>query len=433
MSEIEKTMSTNKQKGELDTTKSNFGFYGWIMIIYAGFLLFYAGGTLNDGLNVIVHNIAHANNLDPAQLLFMATPAGWVGIIGSIVWAIFVGKTGPRLGALVIGVLGGISFMLYGIVHSVTGFLIVTSLCNFMAFGYAYVVASTLMANWFPIKKGLALGWATMGQNLATAFFVPLMILFITWTNLSGSFYIMGGSLVLVAIIGWFIIRDLPEEKSCSPDNGNYTQEEIEQNLKEIREYKSPWTPKKLIFNKQIWLIGLAYGIFILVTVSMVSQLIPRLMSYGWPQHKAVGMMTVAAILGVIGSYATGWLDQKFTTRVASIIYGFWYLIACILCTLPPNNLTIYASIFFAGIGIGGIGNLFPSMTATVFGRYDFVRALGVLNPITAIVRSFAFAILGFGLSRLGGYAGAYAIIAALDVLAIIMVYKIDDTCIGKN
>ena len=30
---------------------------------------------------------------------------------------------------------------------------------------------------------------------------------------------------------------------------------------------------------------------------------------------------------------------------------------------------------------IGGIGNLFPSMTATLFGRYDFVRAMGVLNP----------------------------------------------------
>ena len=144
-------------------------------------------------------------------------------------------------------------------------------------------------------------------------------------------------------------------------------------------------------------------------------------------------MMTVAAILGLFGSYATGWLDQKLGTKRASVIYGAWYLVALILCVLPANSVTLYGSIFFIGIGIGGVGNLFPSMAATVFGRYDFVRALGVLNPITAVVRSFAFVILAFGLSKLGGYAGAYGIIAVVDVIGIVLVSRIDDTCIGKQ
>ena len=44
-----------------------------------------------------------------------------------------------------------------------------------------------------------------------------------------------------------------------------------------------------------------------------------------------------------------------------------------------------------------------------------------------------AFALLAFGLSKLGGYAGAYAIIAVLDLIAIFLVSRIDDTCIGKT
>ena len=71
-------------------------------------------------------------------------------------------------------------------------------------------------------------------------------------------------------------------------------------------------------------------------------------------------------------------------------------------------------------------------MSATVFGRFDFIRSMSILNPITGIVRSFAFMILAFGMVKLGGYSGAYAIVAALDVIGIFLVSRIDDTCIGK-
>ncbi|HBW35556.1 peptide-methionine (R)-S-oxide reductase [Desulfosporosinus sp. BICA1-9] len=38
-----------------------------------------------------------------------------------------------------------------------------------------FIPPGTLITNWFPTKKGLALGWATMGMPLATAVFVPLI------------------------------------------------------------------------------------------------------------------------------------------------------------------------------------------------------------------------------------------------------------------
>ena len=415
------------------STKSNFGTKGWLMIVFAGLMFYFYAGFCSDGLNVIVGNFAGAHALDGAQLLALATPASWAGLIGSVLWAWFVDWKGTRVGALVTGVLGGISFLLYGVVSTTAGFFLVTAFVNFMGMGFCHTVANALMARWFPLKKGLALGWATMGQNLASATFIPLFLLFLHKASLSGSFFIMGGLLILFAIVGFLLIRDTPEEMGCAPDNGDFTPEEIEANLKELKEYKSPWSPKRLLSNKQIWLIGLGFGIYILVTVSLISQMIPRLMSCGWSELKSTGMMTVAALFGLFGSYATGWLDQKLGTRKASMLYGVWYLAALILCAVPASDPVLYASIFFIGVGIGGVGNLFPSMASTVFGRFDFVRAMGVLNPITSIVRSFAFVILAFGLANLHGYAGAYAIIAVLDLVAIFLVSRIDDTCIGKH
>ena len=104
-----------------------------------------------------------------------------------------------------------------------------------------------------------------------------------------------------------------------------------------------------------------------------------------------------------------------------------------IACVIPSNNVYLqYFTVFMIGVAIGGIGNLFPSMVATLFGRYDFVRAMGVLNPITNVVRSVAFVIMGVGLSLTGTYHLAYGMVAVLCVIGTILVACIDDKQIGR-
>lgn len=416
-----------------NSTKSNFGAKGWLMILVAGLLFYFYAGMCTDGLNTIVTNFANAHQVDEAALLSMTTPASWVGLLGSVACSWFIAKIkSNRLATLITAVLGGITYMCYGVVTTLAGFTVVTALANFFGMGYCWTCANALMASWFPTKKGLALGWATMGQNLCSATFVLLLTLFMGWTNLNGSFYIMGGLLIVAGIFSFIVMRDTPEELGCAPDNGTVTKEELEQNRREMEAYKSPWNAKTLLLNKQVWLIGLGFGIFIICNVACISRLIPRLIMAGWAPPKAMASMTVAAILGLLGSYLTGWLDQKIGTKKASIAYGCWYVVTLITCAIPSNNVYLqYLSVFMIGIAIGGIGNLFPSMTATLFGRYDFVRAMGVLNPITNIVRSFAFIIMGAGLSMTGNYYLAYGIVAALSVVGIILVACIDEKQIG--
>lgn len=412
---------------EKTNTKSDFGKKGWMIIVLTGLMYFFFSGTINDGLNIIVGNYATLHGLDATRLLSLATPAAWFGLLGCVVWSIIVDRIGSRLGGLISLALGGACYALYGVVSGDTGFFVVTALVNFMAYGFCNTAAQTLIANWFPMRKGLALGWATMGQNLATAAFIPLLLLLIRYSNIPGSFIGVGIIMVIIAVVYFILVRDTPEELGCTPDNGSFTKDEIEANLREIAEYKSPWTPARLLKNGQVWLTSLGYGIYIMVTVSLVSQMIPRLIAGGWDVAKATSMMTVAAILGVIGSYVTGWLDQKIGTKKTSVLYGIWYLAALVMCALPANEVTLYLSVFFTGFGIGGIGNLFPSMLANLFNRHDFARALGVTNVISLLMRSFVFSIIAFGLTRLGGYAGAYALIGGLDVIGIILVALIKD------
>ena len=418
-------MTENKTAAR--STKNDFGARGWLMIVISGLCYFFFAAMVNDGLNVIVANFSSEHGLDYNACLASATPAAWFGIIGVAFWTVVVQKLGTRKVGAISLVLGAVSYALYGVVSTVTGFFVVTALVNFMAYGFCNTAAQVMIAHWFPTRKGLALGWATMGTNLSSAAFVPLLMVLVGMGGVNGSFFAVGVLVLITAVLYGILVRDTPEEYGCTPDNGALTEEEIQANLKEIAEYKSPWTVGKLLTNKQVWLTSLAYGVYILVTVALISQLITRLTAGGWTQEKATGMMTVAAVLGLLGSYVTGWMDQKIGTKKTSVIYGVWYLAAVLSCCLPASDLSMYLSVFLIGVGIGGIGNLFPSMVGNLFNRHDFARALGVMNVITLILRSFAFSILAFGLEHLGGFSGAYAIIAGINVVGIVCCCLIKD------
>ena len=418
-------MANNMSAGR--STKNDFGSKGWLMIVISGLCYFFFAGMINDGLNIIVANFSAEHGVDYNACLASATPAAWFGIIGVAFWTVVVQKLGTRKVGAISLVLGAVSYALYGVVSTVTGFFVVTALVNFMAYGFCNTAAQVMIAHWFPTRKGLALGWATMGTNLSSAVFVPLLMVLVGMGGVNGSFFAVGVLVLITAVIYGLLVRDTPEEYGSTPDNGALTEEEIQANLKEIAEYKSPWTVGKLLTNKQVWLTSLAYGVYILVTVALISQLIPRLTAGGWTQEKATGMMTVAAVLGLLGSYVTGWMDQKIGTKKTSVIYGIWYLAAVLSCCLPASDFAMYLSVFLIGIGIGGIGNLFPSMVGNLFNRHDFARALGVMNVITLILRSFAFSILAFGLENLGGFSGAYAIVAVINVVGIVCCCLIKD------
>ena len=182
-------------------TKSNFGAKGWLTILVTGVMLYFYSSFCTDGLNVIVGNFSAAHGLDSAALLGLTTPAAWTGVVGAVIWALFVDKVGARTGILVTGILGGISFLLYGVVSTAMGFFLVTALVNFVGVGFSTTAGYTLIANWFPLKKGLALGWATMGQNLASATFVPLFLLAMHQFALNGAFFCMGIAQILLSIL----------------------------------------------------------------------------------------------------------------------------------------------------------------------------------------------------------------------------------------
>lgn len=63
-------------------------------------------------------------------------------------------------------------------------------------------------------------------------------------------------------------------------------------------------------------------------------------------------MMTVTSVLGFIGSYFFGYIDQKLGTQKAAIILCIW-LVVGIACFFIPGSLGAWGYVLLMGISIG--------------------------------------------------------------------------------
>lgn len=415
-------------------TNSRFGKWGWSIIVYSFLLYYFWAGLAVDGLNIYTGAFAATYGLDGNTLLGYATPAGIIGVIGGIIAGRMIIKTGARKLSSVALIVTGIIYALFGFLASThIAFLIFLTLFTFVSVAFGLIANTALMSNWFPRKKGIALGWSTMGAPFCTATFVALLSFLVGTVGIGMACTIIGIVVFIFGIISFFWIKDYPEEVGAYPDNIKEGADHLSEQLTQIRSYKSPFTVKVLLKDKDMWLISLGFGFLWIVTVGIVSQFIPRMMSVGYDLNTALMMLTISAVIGLVGSYFWGWLDQKTNTKIASVIYSAAYIIALLLL-IQGSHVAAYIAIVFVGFGIGGLLNLMPSMVITVYGRYDFTAANSLISPIASLLQKFAFIIMAVLLAASGGnFTLPYLVFIGIDIVGAIFLMFVTKQCKGKT
>ena len=424
-------MSTN-ESANVKSGYSNFGLWGWAMVIFSLFMYYFWAAWTTDALNLLPQSFARLHGWDAALLLSFSTPAGWLGVIGGFVFGQVIIKKGVRFVMVLCLLLAGAVTFWFGQISSVVSYAVAVTLIAFFANGYGQIATGTLLTTWFPKKKGMALAWATMGMPLCTATFVPILAYLFSHYGIPNAMAIMAGVLIVMAIIAFFLIKNTPEEIGAYPDNEPLSQEELKANLEEMESYQSPFTVKALLKDRDMWLISIGCGMLWLVTVGIVSQLVPRLISIGYSEATAIAFLSAAAVCAIPGSYLWGWLDQKIGTRAAIMCYAALYIVTLILLLVQGGSVLTFITIVGVGLGLGGIKNLITSMVGTVYGRYDFPAANRLINPIANLVNRCAFAVMALGLAMSGSYAGSYIAFIVIDIIGLILVSRITPVCKGK-
>lgn len=431
-------VSTTGEKGERLMGKqaharSNFGAKGWGMIGYCALLMYLGGGINTQGSNLFSSQAAAAHGWEYVEILRYFTYAGWIAILVSLAAGQFIMKRGSRSVCVAALAAGAAGLILLGVADSRPVYIIavILTVCSLVV--YSNQVPNTLMNQWFPRKKAMALGWSTMGFPLVSIFFPRMFLWMMEALGYRSGFFLFGGILLALAAATALCVRDMPEEAGAWPDNDRtIDRAALDAAVAQKASYRSPWSVSRLLKCKTMWLCGISMGLLWLVVVGIAGQWIPRIVSLGYERSFAVNLLTLNGVVGLGASYFWGYIDQRLGTKRACIIYGLYYILELICLLVFTSAAGMYLVAVVAGIGTGGIANLIPSLIGTIWGRWDFPAVNRVLNPLTNFLKGSAALVISFALTRLGGYTGMYLLFIVLCAAATGILLLLDDRMIGS-
>lgn len=408
------------KKGEL------FGFgKGWGTILYCLLMFWFYAGMVNDSSNIVAPAVAERLGIPVGNLLNMGTVAAMVGVIFFFIMGAVNRKIGPRVTSFVCLILAGIGYFGMGHANSLIQYGVSLCICTIGAMSAGYIAGGALVTQWFPKKKGIVMGYTTMGHNMATGFFVPMITFLVGRYGIQNAVVLPSVLVCVLGAVGVLLIRNTPEERGINPDNvsdevyrAEYFNEETDDD--------GGWTVKKLFSRKTFWLVAVASGGFQFVSTIIITQLVVRNQEVGFTQAQAVGIMTILAFAGTVGSWIIGALDQKIGTKKTMIFFGIWYAVALLLEVTEVRALVIVFLVMFA-LALGGSANFTTSLPAAVFGRHGFKKVNSVLFPIQALVSSFGFMVNGNVLNATGSLRMSYVIAAAASLIEVVIVLLINE------
>ncbi len=409
-----------------------FGAWGWLTIIYCLLMFFLYVGMCNDGSNISAPNVAAALGVESGVIMNMNSVAGLVGVVFFIIAGQVNQKIGPRMTSGIFTIIAGIAYV--AACNSVS----VPMYCAAMCFVYGgimsagYVAGGTLVANWFPKKKGIVMGYTTMGHNLASAFYVQLVSILIGPTvlkNIGMGVVPIGIAAVIIGILGMIFIRNTPSERDMNPDNvsDKVYQEEYDHSSDGD---DGGWTTGKLLTTKELWMAAITTGFFQICSVGVMSQLVLRNVELGFSQQAAMNVMTILALGGVVGSWLVGVIDEKMGTKKTMVLFGIWYAVALLLNFTAVDRVTplVYVSLFMIAMGIGGSANFTTSLPTSIFGRQGFDKVNSVIFPIQGAITALCFAVNGVVQLLTGGQIRyAYLVFACVALVNVLLVLTVDE------
>lgn len=412
---------------------NNFGI-GWGTILYCLLMFFLYVGMINDGTNVLAPAAAANCGVEPGTIITMNGYAGMIAVIGFIIAGQINKKIGPRLTSAICLIISGVTYIGCGNATSVMFYTVCMTLCATGMMSAGYVAGGTLVANWFPKKKGIVMGYTTMGHNFASAFYVAIMTgLIATMGSMNKASWLPGVAAIILGIVGFIFMRNTPQERGMNPDN---VSDEVYASEYDTAEDDSDWTTIKLLKTKETWFAAIFTGLFQICSVGVMQQLVTRnIRDFGMTQGAALTLMTIVALIGVFGSWIIGVIDQKIGTKKTMQFFGIWYVAALVINVLAKGQvgLLFYLSILMIGMGIGGSANFTTSLPTSIFGRQGFDKVNSVVFPIQGFVTAWCFVVNGIVTNVIGNLSVAYIIFAVGAVIVSVCVTFVDEYKYNKD
>ncbi len=416
----ESNKTCQKDKLNCDSSSDSFSKKHW-MVIFLSFLLFLlANAATSDSENVLLPKIAAANGWDYSRVLTLATAAGVSSVFGSLILGKICEKKGGKF-SIIFGLAATAIFLfIYGTADSYLGFVLGLTGTICCGQSISFFGANTVIANWFPKKKGIAMGFVSVGPPAATIIMVSVLNSIVNLIGIRGGVIIICIVLAAVALLSAILIKNTPEEAGTTPDNLPLIKEEISESSEDFQKKERELGFNDILRNSNFWLIALICGICSMSQTGLMAQWLVRYTENGYTETKAAFLMSVCAAAGIFGSMIAGNIENKLGTKKAYIVLALWFM-AALLLNSTNITLLVYLSVPMFGLSITLYQIFMPAFEISLFGRENFKKVNGIIFPIVSMCGQLTFLVIAVCMNLFGEVRFAYIVFALCMGVSIIL------------
>ena len=310
----------------------------------------------------------------------------------------------------------GMGYTLSGFVKSIPLLIITYGIIAGAGIGMVYGAPLSVMAKWFPDRKGFAVGATVIGFGLSPLITAPIAKELIKANGADGwqvAFQYFGITFTLIMLLLAPLMKVPPldwQPPGWQPPV-KLTSNDDSQDL--------PLLKNPAFYS--LWLcfaIGSFAGLAAIGTASPIGQDLIKL-----DTNLAAWSVSLFAVFNGIGRPCFGWIADRFTARIAAIIAYVMILVGAIIMMNAAQGNSIsylfaFALIYFA---FGGWLAIAPTATLNLFKSKDYAKNYGIV--FTAYGAGALLGTLSIGLLKdvFKSYIPFFYITATLAVLGIFL------------
>jgi sugar phosphate permease len=284
--------------------------------------------------------------------------------------------------------------------------------------GVTSMVLAAIVANrWFDERRGLVMGMLSAANATGQLVFLPMLAALAEQRGWRASAMAVASAAGLLFVIVAIFMRDRPEDLGLRP----YGQRPG--SAAPPASALLPIAALRFALRKPaFWILAGTFFICGASTNGLIgTHLIPACHDYGISEVRAAGLLAMMGVFDILGTTASGWLTDRFSSRV--LLCGYYVLRGLSLLFLPITLMNGEAQglgFFAIFYGLDWVATVPPTvrLTSESFGRENTGVVYGWISASHQLGASMAAFGAGTIRTTMGDYRMAFWIAGALCIVA---------------
>lgn len=320
-------------------------------------------------------------------------------------------KYGPRIIALIGGLLFGAGLIGSAYAKNPTIMVLTFGVVSGLGMGFGYAAATPCAIKWFdPRKKGLISGIVVSGIGLSAVYIAPLTNSLLASSSIQQTFLFLGILSISAMTVFSLILRN-PPAGYVPAVNPN----------KPATRHAADYRWQDMIKTRPFILLWLTY----LMSATAGLMLIGHIASIALVQaHWQAGfiLVVILAVFNATGRISGGFLSDKVGRTNAMLIAFGLQAVNMFVFALFNSIPLLIAGTAVAGLAYGSIFSLFPAITADYFGIKNLGVNYGIIFTGWGIAGVIGPIIGGQVADATGTYNGSYIVAGVMLVVGVLLV-----------